>query len=225
VRESAEGARSVDTGSKTSSISGDVFFIRPVEKTAFSLYTVKTMKLFIASDIHGSAYYTKKMLEAYEAERADRLILLGDLLYHGPRNDLPKEYAPKEVIALLNARAKDILCVRGNCDAEVDQMVLSFPIMADYSALFLPELGGRMVFATHGHVYNEEHLPPMHRGDILLHGHTHIPVAEDRTDYILLNPGSISIPKGEYGPSYMVYEEKRFSIQDFEGRVLIELIL
>ena len=90
------------------------------------------MKLMIASDIHGSAYYCRKMLEAYDREKADKLLLLGDILYHGPRNDLPKEYAPKEVIAMLNARKQEILCVRGNCDTEVDQMVLEFPILADY---------------------------------------------------------------------------------------------
>lgn len=112
------------------------------------------MKLFIASDIHGSAFYCRQMLEAYDREKADRMLLLGDILYHGPRNDLPREYAPKEVIGMLNERRDDILCVRGNCDTEVDQMVLEFPILADYAFLCVD---GYTIYATHGHVYNAAH--------------------------------------------------------------------
>ena len=123
------------------------------------------MKLMIASDIHGSAYYCKQLLEAYRKEGAEKLILLGDVLYHGPRNDLPRDYAPKEVIAMLNAIKEELLCVRGNCDTEVDQMVLEFPVLADYAILFEK---GRMIYATHGHVYNEGKLPPLQKGDILL---------------------------------------------------------
>ena len=135
------------------------------------------MKLMIASDIHGSAYYCRQMLEAFDRERADKLLLLGDILYHGPRNDLPREYAPKEVIALLNERKDHILCVRGNCDTEVDQMVLSFPILADYAYLVID---GVTLFATHGHVYNLKHLPPLGKNDILLHGHTMCPPGKSR---------------------------------------------
>ena len=130
------------------------------------------MKWFIASDIHGSAYYCRRMLERYKKENADRLLLLGDVLYHGPRNDLPNGYAPKEVIEMLNAMKDDILCVRGNCEAEVDQMVLKFPVLADYAII---DLGDSLIYATHGHIYNENNLPPLKRGDVLLHGHTHIP--------------------------------------------------
>ena len=147
------------------------------------------MKLMIASDIHGSAYYCEKLLKAYDEEKADKLLLLGDILYHGPRNDLPKDYAPKQVIAMLNPRKQDLLCVRGNCDTEVDQMVLEFPILADYCILYLNE---RMIFATHGHVFNEKNLPQLKKGDILLHGHTHVPVCKETEDYIYLNPGSVS---------------------------------
>lgn len=114
------------------------------------------MRWMIASDIHGSAYYCRKMIEAYRREKADKLLLLGDILYHGPRNDLPKDYAPKEVIAMLNEIKEEILCVKGNCESEVDQMVLEFPIMADYCILYLND---RMIFATHGHVHNLEHVP------------------------------------------------------------------
>ena len=138
-----------------------------------------------ASDVHGSAYYCRLMLEKYKEEQAERLVLLGDLLYHGPRNDLPKEYAPKEVIKMLNGMKNDIYAVRGNCEAEVDQMVLEFPVMADYCIL---AINGLTFYATHGHVYNENNLPPFHEGDILIHGHTHVLKAEQKEGYILLNP-------------------------------------
>lgn len=172
------------------------------------------MKWLIASDIHGSAKWCRKLLERYEAEGADRLLLLGDLLYHGPRNDLPEEYAPKQVIEMLNGLRQDILCVRGNCEAEVDQMVLAFPVLADYALL---ELGNRMVFATHGHVYNEGHLPPLHDDDILLHGHTHVPKCVDHETYIYMNPGSVSIPKEGSHHGYMTLEFGIFRWLDLDG--------
>ena len=175
------------------------------------------MKLMFASDIHGSAVYARKMKELYEREGAQKLILLGDLLYHGPRNDLPEGYAPKEVIALLNGMKDELLAVRGNCEAEVDQMVLEFPVMADYAVLWLE---GRMVFLTHGHHYNEQNLPMLKKGDVLIHGHTHVRAAADRGDYFFLNPGSISIPKGDGVHSYMVYEDGVFTTKDTDGRVL-----
>lgn len=181
------------------------------------------MKLMIASDIHGSAYYCEKMLAAYQGEQADRLILLGDLLYHGPRNDLPKDYAPKKVIGMLNAVQEELLCVRGNCDAEVDQMVLEFPILSDSMLLFLD---GKTVFATHGHIYHEEHLPQLKQGDILLHGHTHLMALEKRERYFYLNPGSVSLPKGKDVNSYMIYENKTFTLKALEdGKVLQTLQL
>ena len=133
------------------------------------------MKFLIASDIHGSAYYCEQLLQAFEREQAARLLLLGDILYHGPRNDLPRDYAPKKVIAMLNGMADTILCVRGNCDTEVDQMVLAFPILADYAVL---PAGERLVYVTHGHQFNTKTPPPLCQGDVLLHGHTHIPAWE-----------------------------------------------
>ncbi len=175
------------------------------------------MKLFFASDIHGSAQYTAKLTELYTQEKADKLILLGDLLYHGPRNDLPEEYAPKKVIEMLNGMKTEILAVRGNCDAEVDQMVLEFPIMADYMTLWLEN---RMVFVTHGHLFNEENLPQLKRGDVLIHGHTHLRVAANRGDYFFLNPGSISLPKGDGVHSYMVYENGIFTTKDLQQNTL-----
>lgn len=158
------------------------------------------MKLFIASDIHGSAHWCRKMLDTFEAEGADRMLLLGDLLYHGPRNDLPEGYAPKQVIEMLNAYADKILCVRGNCEAEVDQMVLNFPVMADYAVIFD---GERRIYATHGHLYGPENPPKLSAGDILLCGHTHVPANRQIGDFTYINPGSVSIPKENSSHSYM----------------------
>lgn len=180
------------------------------------------MKYMIASDIHGSAYYCRELLRVYEESGAGRLLLLGDLLYHGPRNDLPREYAPKEVISMLNAYKNQIYNVRGNCDTEVDQMVLEFPVMADY-ALFV--IDGLTIYATHGHVYNKEKLPPVKKGDILLHGHTHILTAERFGDITVLNPGSVSIPKGGNPHTYGILEDKMFRILDFGGNVVKEMSL
>ena len=177
------------------------------------------MKYMIASDIHGSAFYCRKLLEAFEASGANRLVLLGDILYHGPRNDLPKEYAPKEVLAMLNGCKDRIYCVRGNCDTEVDQMVLEFPVMADYALLVID---GITIYATHGHVYHENHLPPMQKGDVLLHGHTHVLRADRCGDITILNPGSVSIPKEGNPPTYAILEDGVFRILDFEGRVIKE---
>lgn len=175
------------------------------------------MKLFIASDIHGSAYYCRLMLERYRAEGADRLLLLGDILYHGPRNDLPQEYAPKQVIAMLNEMKNDILCVRGNCDAEVDQMVLQFPVMADYAVL---GIDGRTIYATHGHIYNEDNLPPLHKDDILLHGHTHVPKCVKHENYVCMNPGSVSLPKENSHHGYMILENGKFLWKDILGEIV-----
>ena len=172
------------------------------------------MKWLIASDIHGSAYYCRALLDAYKREQADRLLLLGDILYHGPRNDLPKDYDPKAVIAMLNDLQNDILCVRGNCDTEVDQMVLQFPILADDAIL---SEGSRMIFATHGHHFNTEHLPPLHDGNLLLHGHTHIPCCEQHGAITYCNPGSVSIPKADSAHSYMTFEDGKFVWKELDG--------
>lgn len=180
------------------------------------------MKLLIASDIHGSAYYCRRLLEAYEKEGAQRMVLLGDVLYHGPRNDLPAEYAPKKVIEMLNARKNEIYAVRGNCEAEVDQMVLEFPVLAEYMVLFH---GSTAIYATHGHVYNEKNLPPMKAGDVLLHGHTHVLRAEKKGDILILNPGSVAIPKDGNPPTYAVLEDGVFRICDFDGHTIKEITI
>lgn len=177
------------------------------------------MKWMIASDIHGSEYYCRELCAAYDREKADRLLLLGDILYHGPRNDLPREYNPKKVIELLNARKQDILCVRGNCDTEVDQMVLEFPILADYCVI---AEGKQLIYATHGHMFHENHLPPLHKGDILLHGHTHVPKCAEHEDYTYMNPGSVSIPKEGSWHGYMILENGHFLWKDLDGNIQME---
>lgn len=177
------------------------------------------MKLLIASDIHGSALFCGQLMEAYKKESAQRLLLLGDLLYHGPRNELPQGYAPKEVTRMLNEKSGDILCVRGNCEAEVDQMVLDFPVMADYSAIFLD---GITVYATHGHIWNEEDLPPLKKGDILLCGHTHVPKCTDHGNYVYMNPGSVSIPKEGSAHGYMIFEDGSFVWKTLAGEAYLK---
>lgn len=182
------------------------------------------MKLFVASDIHGSAYYAEKMIEAYKNENCDKLIILGDILYHGPRNDLPKEYNPKKVIKLLNDMSDEILCVRGNCEADVDQMVLDFPVLAEYAIFYIKN---RMIFATHGHIYNEKSMPKLKSGDILLHGHTHVPVCREICDgkFIYMNPGSVSIPKENSENGYMIIDDEKAEWKTLEGKELWNYIL
>lgn len=170
------------------------------------------MKLLIASDIHGSAYWCRKLLEVYQQEQPDKLVLLGDILYHGPRNDLPREYAPKAVIALLSPLAEKILCVRGNCEAEVDQMVLPFPCMAPYSQLLVE---GKTFYLTHGHHENPRNLPRLNPGDVFLYGHTHVKEDIQVEGVRCLNPGSVSIPK-DGSHSCLVYDKGDFSFRILE---------
>ena len=176
------------------------------------------MKLMFASDIHGSASATEAVLRRYRAEGASRLVLLGDLLYHGPRNDLPDRYDPKAVTAMLNGIRDELLCVRGNCDAEVDQMVLDFPIQADY-ALF--DLDGVTAFVTHGHLFNLDALPPHKDGDLLIHGHTHVLTVQHKDGMTYINPGSAALPKENNPKSYMVYENRVFTIKTLEGETIL----
>ena len=164
------------------------------------------MKLVIASDIHGSAYWCQKLLDVIDREQPDKIILLGDLLYHGPRNDLPRDYAPKQVIPMLSGLQDKILAVRGNCEAEVDQMVLPFPCMADYALL---NCDGLNLYLTHGHLWNPDHLPPLQSGDIFLSGHTHVKMDCMNNGIRCINPGSVSIPK-DGSNSCIVYENGNF---------------
>ena len=180
------------------------------------------MKLLIASDIHGDLDSALAVFKAYEKEGADKVLLLGDLLYHGPRNDLPKTYNPKAVIELLNAHKSDVIAVRGNCDTEVDQMVLNFPILADYAYL---SLDGLTVFATHGHHHNTATPPALRTGEILLHGHTHVLTFTefgDKNWYI--NPGSVALPKENNPRTYMIYENRTFTVKTVNGEVVAEKV-
>ena len=170
------------------------------------------MKLVIASDIHGSAFWCRKLLEVVEAEQPDHLILLGDILYHGPRNDLPRDYAPKQVIPMLGAWAQKILCVRGNCEAEVDQMVLDFPCLSEYSVLMAD---GKTFYLTHGHHKNPQDLPALPEGSVFLYGHTHVKFDQMVGGIRCLNPGSVSIPK-DGSHSCMVYENGDFRVVTLE---------
>lgn len=169
------------------------------------------MKLMIASDLHGSAYYTRLLLTAMDREQPDRLLLLGDLLYHGPRNDLPREYAPKQVIQLLNARKSQILCVRGNCEAEVDQMVLEFPVLSEFGVVFAD---GLTLYMLHGHKNLDLPVLP---GDILLCGHTHVPAVRKDGEHYYVNPGSVSIPKEGSCHGYMMLENRQLRHVSLEG--------
>ncbi|MDO5435617.1 MAG: phosphodiesterase [Clostridia bacterium] len=177
------------------------------------------MKYMIASDIHGSAYWCEKLAERFAEEKADRLILLGDLLYHGPRNDLPEQYDPKRVIVLLSQLKDSILCVRGNCEAEVDQMVLPFPVLTEFGVL---EVNGRLMYITHGHRYNIGNPPPLQPGDILLYGHTHVPLCEEKDGITFMNPGSVSIPKENSVHGYMTLENGTFLWKDLNGEVYMQ---
>ncbi|MBR2595440.1 MAG: phosphodiesterase [Solobacterium sp.] len=173
------------------------------------------MKYLVISDIHGAAEGIRSTLEAISYHGCDAVLCLGDVLYHGPRNELPADYAPKEVIARLNPLHEKITAVRGNCDAEVDQMVLDFPVTADYNILYL---GGRKVFMSHGHIYGPEHLPRLQAGDVFLSGHTHIPTCEISEGIYLLNPGSCALPKGTHPRSYGILDEHGFTVYSLDHR-------
>ena len=170
------------------------------------------MKLIIASDIHGSAYWCGKLCELIEAEQPDRIVLLGDLLYHGPRNDLPRDYAPKQVIPMLSGLKDRILAVRGNCEAEVDQMVLPFPCMADYALL---NCDGLSMYLTHGHHANPDALPPLTEGSVFLSGHTHVKIDRVVDGIRCLNPGSVSIPK-DGSHSCLIFDGGEFRFHTWE---------
>lgn len=170
------------------------------------------MKLIIASDIHGSAHWCRKLCDLVEAEQPDKLILLGDLLYHGPRNDLPKGYAPKEVIPMLSQYREKIIAVRGNCEAEVDQMVLPFPCMAEFSQLLVD---GKTFYLTHGHHHSPDSLPPLSQGSVFLSGHTHVKLDDVRNGIRCLNPGSVSIPK-DGSHSCLIFDGNDFNFHIWE---------
>lgn len=177
------------------------------------------MKILVAGDIHGSAYYCEKLLDMADKINPDKIVLTGDVLYHGPRNDLPEGYAPKKVIELVNNIADKILCVRGNCEAEVDQMVLSFPCLADYIMIYD---NNYTFFVTHGHIYNNDNIPPFAKGTVMINGHTHIPAFDKKDGYTYLNPGSVSIPKENSENSFIVIENDKVMFYNTDGQIYKE---
>ena len=177
------------------------------------------MKLLIASDIHGDAVCCDAMLRAAEKEGAQKILILGDILYHGPRNDLPEGYAPKKVIEMLNAVSDKLLCVRGNCDTEVDQMVLSFPVMSDTAFVYDSETD-LTLFMSHGHKYSPDNMPPISGRTVFLYGHTHLLGKTEVCGIPCINPGSVSLPKGGNEKSYAIYECGELEIKTFEGKTL-----
>ena len=172
------------------------------------------MKLLIASDLHGSYYYCEKLIERFFEEKADRLILCGDILYHGPRNDLPKDYNPKLTAKALNGIKNKIICVRGNCDAEVDQNMLEFPLLAENAIVCTEE---KVLFITHGHKFSVDNPPPVNNGDIVVGGHTHVPLFVEKNGVFYVNPGSVSIPKENSHHGYIIFENAAFIMKDIEG--------
>ena len=181
------------------------------------------MKLFFISDLHGSLPATEQVLEKYRASGADYLVILGDILNHGPRNPVPQGYQPAAVARLLNYYSEQIMAVRGNCDSEVDQMLLDFPMLESYSWILLEK--GTRIFLTHGHLYNSDKRPPLKKGDVLAYGHTHIPVAEQSNGQFIYNPGSITFPKEGYPASYGLLEGNTFSVLSFSDKLLKQVSL
>ena len=175
------------------------------------------MKLLIASDIHGDIKCAEALMEVAKKEHPDKIVLLGDVLYHGPRNDLPENYNPKAVISLLNENKEKFLCVRGNCDTEVDQMVLNFPILSDTAQIFDGKI---TMLLSHGHIFSPAKLPPITSGTVFLYGHTHVQKIENIGGVICINPGSITLPKEGNPRTYMIYEDGEFSIRDFDGNTV-----
>ena len=180
------------------------------------------MKVLVISDIHGSGYYAEKIKEINEKEQPDKIILLGDIYYHGPRNNLSQEYEPMKVAQILNSLKDKLSVVKGNCDAEVDQWLVDFPIISEMGCIMID---GISMYITHGHKYNYENKPPMCPHDILIFGHTHVPFAEDCEDGIFINPGSVSIPKEGSKNSYLIYENGVFLWKDLDGEVYKSLEL
>ncbi|MGY5614711.1 phosphodiesterase [Vibrio brasiliensis] len=178
------------------------------------------MKLFFASDLHGSLPATELVLDAFEQSGAQTLFLLGDTLNHGPRNPVPEGYNPQQVSELLNQYAKQIIAVRGNCDSEVDQMLLSFPMMMDYAWVMLES--GQRLFVTHGHLYNAANRPPLKVGDVIVHGHSHIPAAELDGDQYIFNPGSATFPRQGYAASYGMLDDSQLKVMTFDNQVMMQ---
>jgi putative phosphoesterase len=178
------------------------------------------MKLFVLSDIHGFVSGFEAAIAASEREGADFLVIAGDFLNYGPRDTMPDGYAPADLAALLNLHKERIIGVRGNCDSEVDQKLLEFPMMGDYAVVLS---GGRRCFVTHGHVFGPDRVPPLSKGDILVSGHTHVPMLEERNGIYLLNPGSVSFPKGGSETGYALISKQGIQLKTFAGTTIKNL--
>lgn len=175
------------------------------------------MRLMIASDIHGSSYYAKLFFEKVKQEKPDKIILLGDIYYHGPRNPFPKDYAPMEVAAILNQNKDNIVVIKGNCDSEVDQMVSDFTFIEGF---FVVQLEGRKLVCVHGHKMEKEDLPEINKGDIIAYGHYHTGLIENKNGVIYINPGSLALPKEEATNSYIILDRHNIELKDINGNLL-----
>lgn len=175
------------------------------------------MKILIISDIHGSSYYAKKIEEINEREKPEQIILLGDLYYHGPRNELTNEYNPMQVAGILNDLKDKIIAVRGNCDAEVDEMISDFKLQPYIET----EMNGKHVFISHGHVYNIDNIPNKEI-EIMFYGHFHTGFIKEENGIIFANPGSISLPKNNTEHSYIIFEENKITLKDVDGNIIEE---
>ena len=178
------------------------------------------MKWILASDLHGSTVYIEKLMQCFEKENAERMFFLGDYLYHGPRNTIPAGYDTIQAAEILNRYKEYIFCIRGNCDSDVDQMMLDFPILSENAYL---DFDGTLAFASHGHVFHKENLPKLKKGEIFIQGHTHVPSVEElENGIVFMNPGSVSIPKGGSENSYILYENGCFRWKTLDGKVFLE---
>ena len=201
-------------------VSQVIYELRSIVPNCMNWRNLKNMKLFFISDIHGSLHYLRIALDNFSQENADYLVILGDQLYHGARNPLPIEYNPRESTRLLNQFADRIIAVRGNCDSEVDEMVLEYPIMSTYSTILYNR---KRLFLTHGHIYHEDNLPSLKEGDAIIYGHTHVPKLEKKGNIFIVNPGSITFPKENNPHSYGVLEGTTFKLKDLEGKTFNEM--
>lgn len=175
------------------------------------------MKILIASDLHGSAYYTAKVKERFIAEKADKIILLGDIYNHGPRNPFPKDYAPQEVAEILNGLKDKLIVVKGNCDSQVDTLISEFDFIED--CCILSE--DKTVLCTHGHVYNKDNLPAT-RFDAIIYGHFHTGFIERINGVIVANAGSVSLPKNDTPRSYIILDGKKLILKTLDGEIIKE---
>ena len=173
------------------------------------------MKYLIASDIHGSAYYTERLIERFRAENADKLVLLGDIYNHGPRNPLPEEFNEMKVAGILNGMKKDLIVVKGNCDSQVDTLISEF----DFIDSLVIESAGKTVFCTHGHIYNKDN-PPKTKFDAVIYGHFHTGFIVKEGETAFINAGSVSLPKCDFSHSYLVLDGEKVTLKDIDGKTL-----